>query len=106
MLIKPIIATSTDSISSLPEKSQNRSPSSYPYSGEDEKRDYIENYGRLLILSLVSKEISNAFNKINHDNFVCRRKHWCLCSCSYAKLIRGLDMNMNIDRIEELREVL
>lgn len=112
MLIKPIIATSRDTLSSLPYKSQNRSRNPFPYSGEDEETDYIGKYGKLLSLSLLFLELQNKANKYIHDNnYIAHskrfeHKHWCICSCPYAKLIRGLDMNISFTRCFELMEVL
>ena len=108
MLIKPLISKqSLVTISSLPISNKNDHSSS---NERAESQNYLDTYGRLLMLTILYNERSIKFNKHNHDKIYERNRYhshnWSLCKCDYAKYIRGEDMGLNSGQIERMREVI
>jgi hypothetical protein len=99
MLIKPL-----DTISSLPIVTSN-SLSDSSLVGGLESKEFLETFGRLLMLPIIYHERSNKYNKRNHDRLVgiskdCISHSWSLCNCNYAKYIRTNDLKYPLVVIE------
>lgn len=69
-----------------------------------ELKDYIEQEGRLLLLSTMYTEWANIQNKIIHDRYTpfnCNHP-WQLCNCKFAKMIRLRDLYLDNENLLEV----
>jgi len=100
MLIKPLIKGRVNSLPSNGRNPQSIKSSVAHFGTLEERIEFLEVEGRLLMLPIMYSEWNLKSNKSIHDNNGRCINRWPICTCHFARRIRAKDLGLtNLEEI-------